>query len=106
MPERRRFHRWTCRFSCRYGPLSQEQTGTVSDLSYGGARISEVEVLPQEGIDIDITIFPGEHSKGIELTAHVSYVNPEGFFGVQFYLKPEEKSRLLLPIFRTHLYKD
>jgi len=78
----------------------------LSNLSYGGARISEVDVMPMEGVDIDLTIFPGGQGSGIHLKAHVSYVNPDGYFGVQFYLSPEEKSQILLPIFRGHMDKD
>ena len=106
MPERRRFHRWTCQFTCRFNPSASEQTGIISDLSYGGARITNVDILPQEGTDIDITIYPDATEEGISLKAHVSYVNPEGFFGVQFYLNPVEKTEILMPVFRTHLDKD
>ena len=62
--------------------------------------------MPPEGIDIEMTIYPYEDSEGIDMKAHVSYVNPEGFFGVQFYLSPDEKSDVLVPLFRTHLDRD
>lgn len=104
MPERRRFHRWTCKLRCGYD--ESNQAGYITDLSYGGARISGVGNMPQEGTDIEITIYPSIDSKGIEFKAHVSYVNPEGYFGIQFYLTAEEKADVLVPLFQTHLDKD
>jgi hypothetical protein len=106
MPERRRFHRWHCQFTCGYEGNVLSHSGVITDLSYGGARISEVDHLPLEGSDIGIVLYTTPENQKIELQAHVSYVNENGFFGIQFYLTPEEKTEVLVPLFKSYLERD
>lgn len=103
MPDRRRFHRWPCSLKCGFDSTYTGQPGQISDISYGGARVRAFDILPSEGEDIGFRITTEENSESIELTAHVAYVDEDGFFGIQFYLNPIQKSEFLVPLFKSQV---
>jgi len=104
MTEKRKFHRWPCSFSCDTRIESGEYKGTVSDLSYGGARVVQTAALPLPGIPIQLTIYSDDEAQGTCLQGRVTHVSKENsFFGVQFYGNSDEVNDRLSGIIDTKL---
>ena len=96
MTDKRKFHRWPCSFPCDTKIESSQFKGTVSDLSYGGARVEQTSTLPIPGNLINLTIFPDGDGEGTPLQAKVAHVSEENlFFGVQFFGNSDEMNERL-----------
>ncbi len=91
--DRRRFHRWEVSIPCTVEWEDTIIRGQIANLSYGGALITQVDVIPPEGARVLLTFqarVGGVRLKS-KLVARVVYVNLEameeliiGSFGVEF----------------------
>ena len=85
--------------SCNTEIDCSEFKGTVSDLSYGGARVEQTSALPIPGHLINLTIFSDGDEEGTPLLAKVTHASKEKlFFGVQFFGNSDEMNERLSSI--------
>lgn len=109
MKDRRKFFRWPSSLTCLCEGEGIEVRGRIVDLSHGGACVAEPTALPEEGVDIKVTIDPD--GQAIQLRAHVVFNNPvyelaPDEFGLEFYEQPEERSKKLMPLFKEYLEQE
>ena len=98
--EHRQFYRRKVRFPCQVKWESETAEAEVTDLSFGGARISCTEFVPPVGADIRLkVVYEGET---LWFDARVIHQHSD-FFGVKFYGAPVEKSTKLLRLFCAYL---
>ena len=75
--------------------------GRISNISLGGAHITEVKVLPQEGDSVQIHFTMVEKSVRVQLPSKVTHTResmPSGSFGVTFEERPDEVYLKLRPV--------
>lgn len=98
--ERRQFYRRKVTFPCEVRWETEIAQAEVTDLSFGGARISCAEFVPPVGTDIKFkVVYEGE---ALWFDARVMHQHSD-FFGVRFYGAPVEKSIKLLRLFCAYL---
>ena len=110
MRDRRRFHRWDCSLSCRCVGEGFELNGTLTNLSFNGARVYTGKKPPPEGSEIKVSIIEGNGDETLEgkiLKARVvSLYNNGECFGIEFYGQWDERVEILMPVFQRYVKVD
>ena len=97
MKDKRRFQRWDCAIPCQLESIGQRYRGQISNLSLGGAFITDAELAPLQGLHITITFrVRGEHQ--LALRARIVRCATPDSFGVEFYGDSKERIQRLAPI--------
>jgi len=98
--EHRQFYRRQVRIPCEVKWEFETAKAEVTDLSFGGARISCAEFVPPVGADIRLKVV--YEDEALWFDARVIHQHSD-FFGVQFYGAPLEKSTKLLRLYCAYL---
>ena len=110
MKERQGFKRWTVSIPCTVKWKDRRMTGKITNISLGGALITQVKAFPPEGALITI-IFQAEQEdivlqgRIMSKVIHTIWEDIEdagiGFLGVKFGESPEKVREKLIPAIRT-----
>jgi c-di-GMP-binding flagellar brake protein YcgR len=107
---RRRFQRYEVDMPCTVSWKERPLQARLANLSYGGARVTEVVAIPPKDSLVSIAFdFDEEHFEiQALLTSRVVYRDTQsmdegaaGYFGVEFVDPPEEIRSKLSPIFES-----
>ena len=95
--EKRQYHRWHCSVACEFASGSERGLGTVTNLSFNGARIEDASQVPAVESRIELSLASGDHR--VPIAARVIYACDD-FFGLVFEESREDTMRKLMPFFQ------
>ena len=104
--DKRRFKRWSVSIPCTVEWSGREIPGRIDNLSYGGARIADLNIIPPQGILVTIQFRAGKKESKTTVTSKVVYVNQSLFevqalhsLGVEFKEPPRKITTQLTRLF-------
>ncbi|MDA2937158.1 PilZ domain-containing protein, partial [Acidobacteria bacterium AH-259-A15] len=115
MKERRGFKRWTVSIPCTVEWKDRRMTGKITNISLGGALITQVKAFPPEGASITIIIQAQQEDvvlKGriMSNVIHTIWEDIEdvgiGSFGVKFGESPQKVREKLIPVIRALISRE